>query len=159
MVLKDYTLFSYAFLATAVILFTGHAHGAGLCDNSPNRQVCFSIVYTRTDPRDASVAACHKLIYETRVATRVAESQPKSLEIDSCISNFYNAISTVQSALNAFGNGNYPLLRVTINATQTIYANCDYVFVHYGKTNPLAKSTRHLKAIASVGAYLASLIK
>nr|POF07604.1 hypothetical protein CFP56_61860 [Quercus suber] len=159
MVLKDYTFFSYVFLATAVILFTGHAHGAGLCDNSPNQQVCYSIVYTRTDPRDASVAACHKLIHETRVATVVAQSQPKSIEIDLCISDFYSAISNVRRALNAFGNGNYPVLKAAINGTQDLYASCDYVFVYYGKTNPLAKSTRHLKAIANVGAYLASLIK
>nr|POE74191.1 hypothetical protein CFP56_46926 [Quercus suber] len=159
MVLKDYTFFSYVFLATAVILFTGHAHGAGLCDNSPNRQVCYSIVYTRTNPRDASVAACHKLIYETRVATRVAQMQPKSLAIDTCIKEFYKAIPSIQGALGGLASGNYEVLRTFINSTQLNYEVCDYVFVHYGMTNPLAKSTRHLKAIASVGAYLASLIK
>ena len=59
MVFKDYTFFSYAFLATAVILLIGQIHGAGLCDNSPFKQICASIVYNRTDPRQASVAAVH----------------------------------------------------------------------------------------------------
>ena len=159
MVFKDHTFFSYLFLATVVILFTGHAHGAGLCDNSPNKQVCNSIVYTRTDPRDASVAACHKLISETKVATAVAQRQPKSLEIDICIVNFKNAILQVKRALNSFQAGHYGELKDNINATQADYANCDHLFENYGKTNPIAKSTKHLKDIAGVGAYLATLIK
>ena len=159
MVFKDHTFFSYLFLATVVILFTGHAHGAGLCDNSPNKQVCYSIVYTRTDPRNASVAASHKLISETKVATAVAQRQPKSLEIDICIVNFKNAILQVKRALNSFQAGHYGELKDNINATQADYANCDHLFENYGKTNPIAKSTKHLKDIAGVGAYLATLIQ
>nr|POE84424.1 hypothetical protein CFP56_41731 [Quercus suber] len=159
MVFKDYTFFSYVFLATVIILFTGHAHGAGLCDNSPNKQVCYSIVYTRTDPRSASVAACHKLVFETRVAKLVARRQAKSLEIDECISEFNNAIGFVKQALDDFKAGNYDILSIRINATQANYQNCNNLYEFYGKINPLAKSTKHLKDIAIVGAYLATLIK
>ncbi|XP_075644999.1 uncharacterized protein LOC142615987 [Castanea sativa] len=150
MVFKDYTFFSYVFLATAIILFTGHAHGAGLCDNSPNKQVCYSIVYTRTDPRDASVAACHKLVYETKVAKVVAQRQAKSFEIDTCIQYFDGAIFDVKLALIGFSNGNYVTLKTYINSTREYYDNCDDAFENYGKTNPIAKSTKHLKDIASV---------
>ena len=159
MVFKDHTFFSYLFLATVVILFTGHAHGAGLCDNSPNKQVCNSIVYTRTDPRDASVAACHKLIYETKVAKVVAQRQKRSLEIDLCINYFNRAVNAVKGALDGFKIGNYGFMRANINGTQVYYQYCDNAYENYGKTNPLAKSTKHLKDLASVGAYLASLIK
>nr|POE84423.1 hypothetical protein CFP56_41730 [Quercus suber] len=159
MVFKDYTFFSYVFLATVVILFTGHAHGAGLCDNSPNKQVCYSIVYTRTDPRNAIVAACHKLVHETRVAILVAQRQAKSLEIDTCINEFTVAIAYVKQALNGFKAGNYHTLRDSINTTQGHYQRCNYLFENYGKTNPLAKSTKLLKDIASVGSYLANLIR
>ncbi|KAL4593861.1 hypothetical protein ACB092_M008900 [Castanea dentata] len=159
MVFKDYTFFSYVFLATAVILFNAHTHGAGLCDNSPNKQVCYSIVYTRTDPRDASVAACHKLISETKVAIVVARRQNKSLELDICINYFYNAIRSVKYALSGLEAGDYRTLKANINATQVYYDSCDFLFQNYGKTNPIAKSTKHLKDIANVGAYLATLIK
>ncbi|KAL0000270.1 hypothetical protein SO802_019872 [Lithocarpus litseifolius] len=150
MVFKNYTFFFYVFLATVVILFTGHAHGAGLCDNSPNKQVCYSIVYTRTDPRDASVAACHKLIYEIKVATVVARRQARSIEIDLCINDFDSAIVIAKVALNNLKTGNYEILRTYLNGTQVYYDHCDNTYNNYGKTNPLAKSTRHLKGIASV---------
>ncbi|XP_075645142.1 uncharacterized protein LOC142616149 [Castanea sativa] len=150
MVFKDYTFFSYVFLATAVILFTGHTHGAGLCDNSPNEQVCYSIVYNRNDPRDANVAACHKLIYETKHATVVAQRQAKSLEIDICITEFNGIIYNVKRALNGLKDGNYLILRAYINSTQANCDNCNSAFENYGKTNPIAKSTKHLKDIAEV---------
>ena len=78
---KNYTFFSYVFLATAVILLIGQAHGAGLCDKSPYKQVCASIVYNRTDPRQASVAAVHKLVYQSKVAKVVAQRQNKSKKL------------------------------------------------------------------------------
>ena len=159
MVFKDYTFFFYVFLATAVILFTGHAHGAGLCDNSPNKQVCYSIVYNRTDPHNASVATCHKLVYETKVAKVVAQRQPKSIEIDRCIFDFNIAINYAKLGLNSLEAGKYEDLKSNINATKSFYNDCDYVFENYGKTNPIGKSTKHLKELASVGGYLASLIK
>nr|POF10383.1 hypothetical protein CFP56_61451 [Quercus suber] len=130
-------------VATAVILFTDHSHGAGLCDNSPNKQVCYSIV--RTDPHDASVAACHKLVYETKVAKMVAQRQPKSLEMDKCINAFTNAIPYVKLALTGLKDGRYDILKSNINATQVYYDACDYVYTNYGKTNPIAKSTKLLK--------------
>ncbi|KAL0009158.1 hypothetical protein SO802_010660 [Lithocarpus litseifolius] len=157
MVFNNYTFFSYVFLATVVILFTGHAHGAGLCDNYPNKQVCYSIVYTRTDPRNASVAACHKLIYETKVAKVVAQRQPKSLEIDICIRRFDGAIDFVKQALNGLEAGDYRALAANINATQLNYQNCDNVFENYGKINPLAKSTKHLRDIANAELFLVPL--
>ena len=159
MVFKDYTFFSYVFLATVVILFTGHAHGAGLCDNSPNKQVCYSIVYTRTNPRDASVAACHKLISETKVAKVVAQRQAKAIEIDYCITDFDSAIARSKDALASFRAGAYPLMRSLINSTQIYYKHCDSLFRDYGKTNPIAKSIKHLQDIAVIGVYLANLIK
>ena len=73
MVFKDYTFFSYVFLKTTVILLAGHAHGAGLCDNAPNKQVCNSIVYTETDPHDVVVAAIHQKIYQNKVSKVVAK--------------------------------------------------------------------------------------
>ncbi|KAL4598515.1 hypothetical protein ACB092_11G064500 [Castanea dentata] len=158
MVFKDYTFLSYVLLATAVILFTGHTHGAGLCDNSPNEQVCYSIVHNQTDPRDATVAACHKLIDETKVATVVAQRQAKSLEIDMCITEFITVIYNVNHALNGLEAGNYLILRAYINSTQSNCDNCDKLFENYGKTNPIAKSTKHLKDIAKVGVYLANFL-
>eukprot|EP01084_Bolivina_argentea_P100870 180961_1 len=105
MVFKDFTFFSYVFFATTVILLTGHAHGAGLCDNSPNKQVCDSIVYNRTIPRDAVVAACHKLVSETKVATGVAHKQPNSTEIYNCIKKFDESIVFAKDALNSLDQG------------------------------------------------------
>ncbi|XP_023926389.1 uncharacterized protein LOC112037804 [Quercus suber] len=159
MVFKDYTFFSYVFLATAVILLTGHAHGAGLCDKSPNKQVCDSIVYTRTNARDAVVAACHKLVSETKVAKAVAKNQSKSTEIDNCIRDFDGAISISKRALESLNANDYTGLRNYISATLTNYQACDGGFQGSGKTNPIAKSTKHLEDIASVGAYLATLVK
>ena len=159
MVFKDYTFFSYVFLAIAVIFLTGHAHGAGLCDNSPNKQVCDSIVYTRTDPRDAVVAACNKLISETKVAKRVALGQPKSTEIDNCITYFDGAIKVSKRALESLNNKDYAGMRNYVNAIQTNYEACDGRFQSSSKTNPIAKSTKHLEDMASVGAYLANLVK
>ncbi|XP_030964629.1 uncharacterized protein LOC115985873 [Quercus lobata] len=159
MVFKDYTFSLYVFLAVAVILFTGHIHGAGLCDNSPNKQVCYSIVYNRTVPRDATVAACHKLVYETKDARVVAQRQGKSLEIDLCITEFNRALNTVKHALTGLEARDYLTVKAYINGTQLNYETCDYFYQHYGKINPIAKTTKHLKDIASVGAYLATLLK
>ena len=159
MVFKGYTFFSYVFLATAVILLTGHAHGAGLCDNSPNKQVCNSIVYNRTNPRDAAVAACHKLVYETKVAKKVAQEQPKSTEIDNCIRDFDGAITITKRALESLNKSDYAGLTNYMSATQVNYQACDGGFQGSGKTNPIAKSTKHLEDLASVGVYLASLVK
>ena len=159
MVFKGYTFFSYVFLATAVILLNGHAHGAGLCDNSPNKQVCNSIVYNRTNPRDAAVAACHKLVYETKVAKKVAQEQPKSTEIDNCIRDFDGAITITKRALESLNKSDYTGLTNYMNATQVNYQACDGGFQGSGKTNPIAKSTKHLEDLASVGVYLASLVK
>ena len=110
-------------------------------------------------PRSASVAACHKLIYETKVAKVVAQRQKRSLELDICIFDFDLAINVTKGALYGFEIGNYNFMRAQINGTQVDYQNCDNVYESYGKTNPLAKSTKHLKELASVGGYLASLIK
>ncbi|KAL0009251.1 hypothetical protein SO802_010753 [Lithocarpus litseifolius] len=158
MVFKDYTFFSYVFLETIVILLTSHAHGAGLCDNSPNKQVCDSIVYTRTDPHDAVVAACHKLVYETKVAKVVAQSQPNSTEIYNCITKFDGSIVFAKYALNSL-NVSQPLSsNAYLIAARANYKLCDEGFQNSGKTNPIAKSTKHLQDMASVGAYLATLI-
>uniref|UniRef100_A0A7N2LJA7 Uncharacterized protein n=1 Tax=Quercus lobata TaxID=97700 RepID=A0A7N2LJA7_QUELO len=159
MVFKDYTFFYYVFLATAVILFTGHAHGAGLCDNSPNKQVCYSIVYNRTDPHNASVATCHKLVYETKVAKVVAQRQTKSYEIDRCIVYFDIAIGYAKIGLKDLEAGKYEDLKIDINATKSCYNNCDYMFENYGNTNPIGKSTKHLEDIANAGLYLVTLLK
>ena len=159
MVFKDYTFLSYVFLAIAVILHTGNSHCAGLCDNSPNKQVCNSIVYNRTNPRDAMVAACNKLISETKVAKRVALGQPKSTEIDNCITYFDGAIKISKRALESLNANDYTGLKNYISATQTNYEACDGRFQSSGKTNPIAKSTKHLEDMASVGAYLATLVK
>nr|XP_023882807.1 uncharacterized protein LOC111995131 [Quercus suber]POE72600.1 hypothetical protein CFP56_10715 [Quercus suber] len=159
MVFKDYTFFFYVFLATAVILFTGHTHGAGLCDNSPNKQVCYSIVFDRTDPRDASVAAGHKLIYETKVARVVAQKLTKSLEIDMCIDDFNGAIGYVKNALYFLSTRDYITVKSYINETLSNYDHCDSLFEKYKNTNPLAKSTKHLEDIANVSLYLVTLLK
>uniref|UniRef100_A0A7N2LIP8 Pectinesterase inhibitor domain-containing protein n=1 Tax=Quercus lobata TaxID=97700 RepID=A0A7N2LIP8_QUELO len=159
MVFKDYTFFSYVFLATVIILFTGHAHGAGLCDNSPNTQVCYSIVYNRTDPYSASVALCNKLIYETKVAKVVAQKQAKSPEIEQCIKEFDSSISYTKVALVGLRGGHYPTLQEFISATQVNYQYCDSQYQKSGKTNPIAKSTKHLEDIAGVGAYLVNLLQ
>ena len=159
MVFKDYNFLSYVFLATALILLPGHAQGAGLCDNSPNKQVCYSIVYNRTVPRDATVAACHKLVYETKVARVVAQRQGKSLEIDICKNEFAAALISVKRALTGLEARDYLTLKAYINATQVNYQACDGGFQGSGKTNPIAKSTKHLEDLASIGVYLASLVK
>ncbi|XP_075645029.1 uncharacterized protein LOC142616020 [Castanea sativa] len=159
MVFKDYTFFSYVFLVTAIILLTGHAHGAGLCDNSPNKEVCYSIVYNRTNPRDAVVAACNKLVSETKVAKVVAQSQPNSTEIYDCILIFGESIFYTKDALQSLGN-NEPvfLSRNYLLSAQANYKLCDDGFRNSGKTNPIAKSTKNLQDMAYVGAYLTTLI-
>ncbi|XP_075645032.1 uncharacterized protein LOC142616023 [Castanea sativa] len=159
MVFKDYTFFSYVFLATAVILLTGHANGAGLCDNSPNKEVCYSIVYTRTNPHDAVVAACHKLVSETKVARKVAQSQPTSTEIYNCISNFDGSIGFAKAALKSLNDGQPLSSNAYLIAARANYKLCDEGFQNSGKTNPIAKSTKHLQDMATVGAYLATLNK
>ncbi|KAL0005047.1 hypothetical protein SO802_012608 [Lithocarpus litseifolius] len=159
MVFKDYTFFSYVFLATAVILLIGQAHGAGLCDNSPNKQICYSIVYNRTDPREASIAAVHKLVYQSKVAKVVAKTQNKSTEIDYCISKFDSSIVYLKYSLNAMSIGDYRTLRTYIIQARIAYNGCDSEFRTAGKPNPIAKSTKFLEDMTYVGAYLATLIK
>ncbi|KAL4598288.1 hypothetical protein ACB092_11G050700 [Castanea dentata] len=159
MVYKDYSFFSYVFLATTVILLAGHVHGAGLCDNSPNKQVCYSIVYKRTDPREATVAAVHKLVDQTRVAKVVAQRQTNSTEITKCITNFNGAIINTKDVLLELDEGDYSDAYSLFNAASNKYLGCDEKFSYANKTNPIAKSTKHLKAMAEVGAYLTTLIK
>ncbi|XP_023923892.1 uncharacterized protein LOC112035295 [Quercus suber] len=160
MVFKDYTFFSYVFLATAILLLTGHAHGPGLCDNSPHKQVCHSIVYNRTNPRDAVVAACHKLVSQTKAAKVVAQRQPNSTEIYDCITSFNVSIFYTKDALKCLSN-NMPvfLSRDALLDAQDNYKLCDDGFQNSGKTNPIAKSTKNLQDMAYVGAYLTTLIK
>ena len=160
MVFKDYTFFSFIFLATAIILLTGHTHGAGLCDNSPYKQVCHSIVYNRTDPRDAVVAACHKLVFETKAAKGVAQKQPNSTEIYDCITCFNVSIFSTNDALKSLGN-NEPvfLSRNYLLGARANYKFCDDGFQNSSKANPIAKFTKNLQDMAYVGAYLTTLIK
>ena len=159
MVFKNYTFFSYVFFATTVILLTGHAHGAGLCDNSPNKQVCDSIVYNRTNPRDAVVAACHKLVSETKVANGVAHKQPNSTEIYNCITKFDGSIVFAKDALNSLDKGQPLSSNAYLLAARANYKLCDDGFQNSGKTNPIVKSTKLLQDMASVGAYLSTLVK
>ena len=158
MVFKDYTFFSYAFLATAVILLIGQIHGAGLCDNSPFKQICASIVYNRTDPREASIAAVHKLVYQSKVAKVVAQRQNKSTEIDYCISKFDLSIIFLKNSLTNLTAGDYRKHRTSIIQAQVAYNGCDAEFRTSGKPNPIAKSTKFLEDMTYVGAYLATLI-
>ncbi|KAL0009388.1 hypothetical protein SO802_010890 [Lithocarpus litseifolius] len=143
----------------AVILLIGQAHGAGLCDNSPNKQICYSIVYNRTDPREASIAAVHKLVYQSKVAKVVAKRQNKSTEIDYCISKFDSSIVYLKYSLNAMSVGDYRNLRTYIIQARIAYNGCDSEFRTSGKPNPIAKSTKFLEDMTYVGAYLATLIK
>ena len=159
MVFKDYTFFSDVILATAIILLAGHVHSASLWDNAPNKQVCNSIVYTRTDPRDAVVVAINKMIYQNKVAKVVAKKQTESPEIERCIRLFEGAISRAKLALVYLNFGNKNVARDYINGTIDNYQICDDEFKDHRKTNPIAKSTKLLKDIASAGVYLARLIK
>ena len=159
MAFKDYSFLSYVFLATAVILLAGHAHGAGLCDNSPNKQVCHSIVYKRTDPGEASVAAVHKLVNQTKVAKVVAQRQNKSAEITECITLFDGAILNTRDILAKLDAGNYTEANSFFISAENKFLGCDEWFSDAGKTNPIAKSTKLLIDMAKVGAYLTTLIK
>ena len=144
---------------TAVILLAGHAYGAGLCDNSPNKQVCHSIVYKRTDPGEASVAAVHKLVNQTKVAKVVAQRQTNSSEIAKCITLFDGTIINTKDILAKLDTGDYSNAKSFFTSTENKYLGCDEWCSYVGKTNPIAKSTKHLEDIANVGAYLATLIK
>nr|POE58845.1 hypothetical protein CFP56_01630 [Quercus suber] len=159
MVFKDYTFFSYVFSAIAVILLTGHAHGQGLCDNSTYKVVCESIVVDRTDPKDASIAACHKLIFETKNVRVAAQTPPVTPQFENCIAAFTGAISNTKIALQGLQAGDYATLRIYLLAAKTNYLGCDDGFQNSGQTNPIAKSTKLLMDIASVGVDLAALIK
>ena len=149
---KNYTFFSYVFLATAVILLIGQAHGAGLCDKSPYKQVCASIVYNRTDPRQASVAAVHKLVYQSKVAKVVAQRQNKSKKLIIAYRNL-----TVPLASSKFPWKSCRVVTYIIQA-RVAYNGCDSEFRTSGKPNPIAKSTKFLEDMTYVGAYLATLI-
>ena len=159
MAFKDYSFLSYVFLATAVILLAGHAHGAGLCDNSPNKLVCNSIVYKRTNPREASVAAVHKLVNQTKVAKVVAQRQTNSSEITKCITLFDGAILNTRDILAKLDAGNYTEANSFFISAKNKYLGCNEWFSMAGKTNPIAKSTKLLIDMADVGAYLTTLIK
>ena len=159
MVFKDYTFFSYVFPAIAVILLTGHAHGQGLCDNSNYKVVCESIVVYRTDPKNASIAACHKLIFETKNVRVAAQTPPVSAEFEICIAAFNGAIANTKIALQGLLDGDYATLRTYLIAAKTNYLGCNDAFQNSGQTNPIAKSTKLLLDIASVGVDLAALIK
>ncbi|KAL4597984.1 hypothetical protein ACB092_11G027900 [Castanea dentata] len=159
MAFKDYTFFSCVFLATAVILLIGQAHGAGLCDESPNQQICHSIVYNRTDPREASIAAVHKLVYQSKVAKVVAQRQNKSTEIDDCKSKFDSSVGYLKYSLYAMSVGDYRTLRSYIIQARIAYMGCERGFRIAGKPNPIAKTTKFLVDMTYVGAYLATLIK
>ena len=89
----------------------------------------------------------------------MAQRQGKSLEIDICINEFADALISVKRALIGLEARDYHTVKAYINATQVNYQNCDSVYQNYGKINPIAKTTKHLKDIASVGAYLATLVK
>ena len=157
MVLKDYTFFSYVFLATAVILFAGPAH-ADLCDNAPNKQVCKSVVSDRTDPRDAVVASMHKLVSQTKAGKVVARKFDKSLGIVPCIKDFDGAIGDARGALKSLSNNDLSALKNFIASARNKFDTCNKGFQGYGETNPIPKTTKLLDDIASVGLYLANLI-
>uniref|UniRef100_A0A7N2LNS1 Pectinesterase inhibitor domain-containing protein n=1 Tax=Quercus lobata TaxID=97700 RepID=A0A7N2LNS1_QUELO len=158
MVFKDNTFFSYVFLATTVILFAGHAHGANLCDNAPNKQVCNSIVGSRTNPRDAVVADLHKMVYQNKAARAEAKKQAESTEINICINIFESCIYYNKLALSYLNDGNRNVARDLIGGNIDSYQKCDDTFKNSGMNNPVAKSTKLLKDMASTGVYLANLI-
>nr|POE58841.1 hypothetical protein CFP56_01626 [Quercus suber] len=126
--------------ATAVILLAGPAHGAGLCDKAPNKAVCNSIVYNRTDPREAVVAFIHKLVNQTKVGKVVAQKQAKSYEIVKCITEFDRSIEFAKGALKGLDNGDLATLKNYITAAQNNYLVCVEAFRANGKTNPIAKT-------------------
>uniref|UniRef100_A0A7N2LKZ0 Pectinesterase inhibitor domain-containing protein n=1 Tax=Quercus lobata TaxID=97700 RepID=A0A7N2LKZ0_QUELO len=156
MVFKGYTRSLYVLLAIAVILLAGHTHGAGLCDNAPNKQVCDSIVYQRTNPREAVVASIHKMVYQTKVAKAVAQKQANSTKIDACIKEFKEGIDNGKRALEALAKSKYISVRTSIIAAWTNCVVCDNGFG--GDPNPIAKSTKLVEDIAAAGVYLTNLI-
>ncbi|XP_075645227.1 uncharacterized protein LOC142616229 [Castanea sativa] len=158
MAFKDYIFFSYVFLATAVNLLAGPAY-ARLCDNARNKQVCEAIVHDRTDPRDGVVASMHKLVYETKAGKAVAKKFDKSLGIVQCIQEFDRAIEDAKGALKALSNNDLSSLKNFTNSAQHNFDICNKGFQGYGETNPIPKTTKLLDDIASVGLYLANLIK
>ena len=162
MVFKHYTFFSLVILATASILLAGHAHGRvltdDLCKNAQNKPLCRKIVNNRTDPHDALVSSIHKLIYESKAATKLAHQQGESREMDVCIAKFEDSIDILKKSLKSLEDRDLPGLNVNLLAAMNGYVACDDAFSESKVINPIDKIDAFLCEMAVNSIYLSGYI-
>ncbi|KAL0009309.1 hypothetical protein SO802_010811 [Lithocarpus litseifolius] len=79
------------------------------------------IVNNRTDPHDALVSSIHKLIYESKLATKLAHQQGKSHEMDVCIAKFEDSIDSLKKSLKSLEDRDLPGLNVNLLAAMNDY--------------------------------------
>lgn len=162
MAFKQYTFFSLVFLATATILLANHAHGRvltdDLCKNAQNKPLCSQIVNNVTDPHDALVSAIHKLVYESKMAAKLAHQQGKSHEMDVCIAKFEDSIDSLKKSLKSLKDRDLPGLNVNLVAAMNDYVACDDAFSESKVINPVDKIDAFLCEMAVNCIFLSGFI-
>ena len=105
------------------------------------------------DPHDALVSSIHKLVYESKMATKLAHQQGKSREMDVCIAKFEDSIDSLKKSLKSL-----PGLNVNLLAAMNEYVACDDAFSESKVINPIDKIDAFLCEMAVNSIYLSGYI-
>ena len=105
------------------------------------------------DPHDALVSSIHKLVYESKMATKLAHQQGKSREMDVCIAKFEDSIDSLKKSLKSL-----PGLNVNLLAAMNEYVACGDAFSESKVINPIDKIDAFLCEMAINSIYLSGYI-
>ncbi|XP_022151919.1 uncharacterized protein LOC111019774 [Momordica charantia] len=158
---KNLVCFSLVFLAAAVALLAGHAHGSDICVNANDVPQCRAIVKGATDPVAALRAAIEQLIFETKRANEASvalAANPGPLDV--CKQNFDNAIRDLQRSLESLKIQDKDSLESHLSAALSDYVRCDGAVIEGDmmvQSVGIFKTDNVLLNMASNVIYLASL--
>lgn len=123
---KNLVCLSLVFLAAAVAVLAGHAHGADICAKADYVPLCRSMAKgAANNPAAALKVAMEKMIVETKRAKAASAKIGKSPALLLCAENYGYNISYLQECLMLLKIKDKNTLMIRLSAVVATYGVCD----------------------------------